>query len=142
MLGATLERSVRLLDLSSCGVALCYVALLARPLVFAALSGVHIIGVELPAVPARPSAMRLAAEWAGCVSASLATTAFLVGEYVGGPRLAVVPLRTLPQGAQVVRTPADRRRLSRAGVLFAWCAMAALATCVVADPAARAIAAV
>ena len=141
LVGERMARACELLALTSQGIVLCLVALACQPLIFAATNGYYVIGAELDAAHQRASAVRLAGQWAAASVGALSAPAFLVGEYLGGPRLVVAPVVFTPPAEEVVRTPHERRRRARAGAMFAWCTVAALAGCVTSDPAARALAA-
>ena len=130
--------------LTTGAVVLLLMSTMVQPLVWAALDGYSVLGAELPAPAARTGApMTLVRSWSRLIGGTVAaSTAFFVGRYEGGPRVAVAPLEYCPPGAEVVRTPGQRQRAHGAGVLMAWCTLAALAgTCVV-DPAARAMASI
>jgi hypothetical protein len=124
-------------SLSTQGLVLCFVAMLAQPLVYAHLDGLTVIGVELHAQHPLGMCAAVVRRWAATATAALTTTAFLVGGYSDGPRVAAAPLDFAPSAYDVVRTPEQRRRRLAAGICFAWCTLAALAGCQTADPAAR-----
>eukprot|EP00965_Chrysotila_dentata_P223852 6193829-Pleurochrysis_carterae.AAC.1 len=53
--------------------------------------------------------------------------AFLVGEYTGGPRLAVTATSAQVPHEQIARSPRQRQHMLAAGCTFIWCTLAALA---------------
>ena len=128
-------------DATAAAVLLVYVCVLGQPLVYAHMDGFTMHGVELPEEVARSSCMPMVQRW---VEAVTVTThyAFLVGEYIAGARLFTAPLELAPDPRKVVRTAAQRRRLSLAGVAFAWCTLAALSGLPASDAAWRAVTAV
>ena len=130
--------------LATGAVVLMLVSTLIQPLVFASLDGFSVLGAELPAPAARSGApMTLVRSWTQAIGGTVAaSTAFFVGRYEGGPRVAVAPLEYAPPVEAVIRTARQRRRARSAGVQLAWCTLAALAGTVVVDPAARAFAAI
>jgi hypothetical protein len=131
----------RFADLSSRGVTLCLLALAAQPLVYAHLDGFTVIGMELSELHIRGSVLRLVCQWVNAMAGAVQLACFLVGEFIDGPRVAALPLELTPDAAEVVRTPEQRRGWLRRGRKFAWCTLAALAGCITADPAGRAVAA-
>ena len=128
--------------LSASSVVLMLVSTLLQPLVLASLDGMRVLGAELPAHLARTGApLKIAQSWAATLGGTVvATTTFLVGRYADGPRVAVTPLEYCPPRWSIVRTPEQRARRHRSGVLMAWCTLTALAGTIVADPVARAFA--
>ena len=131
---------VALASLTANSFVLFWVAMQTVPLVFAVLNGYEVIGAEFHLPTHRKLALAVATRWAeNAISAPCST--FLVGEYQAGTRLMASPIDLHPPSAQVVRTPAQRRRRAAAGVLFGWCTVAALVGTIAHDPAARAVAA-
>ena len=115
-----------------------------QPLVFAHLSGMHVLGAELPlSLSPKSLAMRVMERWAGIAwGAAAPATTFMIGRYLDGPRVGVAVLPFIPPTIDVVRTPQDRRRLLARGVTMGWLTFAALAGCAIADPVARAFASI
>ena len=126
-------------DMADFGVVLCLVALAVQPLVYASLDGFTVVGAELGDRYLRDSTLRLATSWIAPALAATRSACFLAGEFLDGPRVAVAPYAEPVAEEDVARTPARRRTLLRSGRLFAWCALAALASCPSLEPAARAI---
>ena len=110
-----------------------------QPLIYAHLSGLHVIGGVLPLnLSPRDAPMLIMEHWAQLAGgASAVATTFLVGRYEGGPQVGVTALPFAPAEADVVRTPAARRAALAKGKRFAWATLAALAGCAAADMAAR-----
>ena len=73
------------------------------------------------------------------VVTTVAYLAFMVGEYASGLRLFTAPIDFRPPEAQIVRTPAQRRRCLQAGAAFIWCTLAALQGTPAGDAATRAV---
>ena len=120
-------------------VVLFLVALAAQPLVLAPLDGFTVVGAELAEHYVRDSTVRLATSWISAAATSIRSACFLAGEFDDGPRLVTAPVgETIPE-SEVVRVPAQRRRLLKAGRALAWCTLAALAGCPVLEPATRAV---
>ena len=136
-------QQVLLASLTAQGFMLFFMSVVFQPLVYAPLSGLHVIGAELP-LPLAPTrlAMPIMEHWAEVAwGAGTAATTFLIGCYNDGPRLGVATLPFVPPESAIVRTPQDLRRARRSRA-FAWCTLAALALLPVADPASRAFAGV
>ena len=137
------EHMVPLAALTAQGFMLFFMSVMAQPLIYAPLSGLHVIGAELP-VPLLPKrvALPVMEHWADVAwGVGTAATTFLIGQYTGGARLGVTTIAYTPPEAEIVRTPAALQRARRHRA-FAWCTFAALALTSVADPAARAVAGV
>ena len=139
---ALTRRAIPVADLALHGVMLAVVAMLATPLIFASTSGVSVIGAAFDAPATRASSLAVGMAWAVSYAPSLAQGTFLVGRYADGPDLAVLPLRDVPAGGAIARTPAARRRLLSVGVAFAWCAFVALAATPIASSCGHALSAV
>lgn len=140
----TLAHFVALASLTTQGFMLFFMTVMMQPLVFAHLSGMQVLGAELP-LPLTPktSSLHVMEHWAGAAwGSSAAATTFMIGRYLEGPHLGVALLPYVPPPRDVVHTPRDRRRLLRQGKQFGWLTLAALASCAVADPAARAFASI
>ena len=116
-----------------------FVSLLLQPLVYAHANGFTVHGVLLPEAEAtpRPSYLR-AVQPLVRAATGLANAAFLVGEYVNGARLAVVPLDFRPPPADI-RGGRRRRPARTAAGAFAWFTLSALAGSAIYDAAARAV---
>ena len=119
---------------------LMFIAMQLTPLVFAPLNGIEVVGAHFHMSTHRRLALTVAQRWADRAIRDTATV-FLVGEYAAGGRLIAAPLDLNPPAEQVVRTPAQRRRLLQSGVTAAWCTVAALAGTIAYDAAARSVAA-
>ena len=134
------ERAIDLRSVTRATVLLCFVTSQTVPLVFAALNGFSFLGADFVLPVARAPALAIATRWAeNAISAASST--FLVGEYKGAARLFTSPIDYNPPVADTVRTPSQRRARVKAGAIFAWCTLAALAGCIAHDPASRAVAA-
>eukprot|EP00965_Chrysotila_dentata_P096679 3194955-Pleurochrysis_carterae.AAC.1 len=70
---------------------LCLVAVLAQPLVYAHANGYSIIGANLGVSHSRASSLKVAHHWLASLGVAASVVPFLVGEYSGGPRVAVAP---------------------------------------------------
>ena len=134
---------VLLTGLAAQGFMLFFLSVLVQPLIYAPLSGLHVIGAELPTpLLAKRTALPLMEHWAEAAwGVGTAATTFLIGQYEEGPRLGVTVLPFVPRETDIIRTPAALRR-ARNTRSFAWCTFAALALTGIADPAARAVAGV
>ena len=137
---ALTTRFVHLASLTAHAFILFFVAMQTTPLVLAPLNGLEVIGAEFHVSAHRRAALTVASRWSRAAAAAPVVT-LLVGEYNDGARLTATPLALTPPAGQVVRTPAQRRRLALSGTLMAWCTLSALAGTVAYDPAARAVAA-
>ena len=135
------ERLLALQALTTGAVMLFFISTMCQPLIFAALDGFRVIGAQLPASTANTGApMTLVRKWAQAAGGSMAVgSAYFVGRYKGGPRVAVAPLDYLPPEKFIARTAKQRQTLWRAGVVAAWCTLTALGGTAVAEPAARAL---
>ena len=125
------------------GFMLFFVSVVVQPLIYAPLTGLHVIGAELP-LPLSPKrlVMPIMEHWAEVAwGAGTAATTFLIGRYNDGPHVGVATLPFVPPESSVVRTQADLRRVRKTRA-FAWCTFAALALLPIADPVARAVAGV
>eukprot|EP00965_Chrysotila_dentata_P030715 1022945-Pleurochrysis_carterae.AAC.2 len=128
------------ISLISSGVLLCVVAIRTQPLVLAHADGFIVIGANLSAPHPRACALRVAQHWLhALLSTSSALATFLVGEYAGGPRLAVAPVPFVVDHDAVARIPASRRRALAAGASFLWCTLAVLSGTVAHPSFARAV---
>ena len=132
---------VSLAELSAAGVILLFVANFLRPLVFAHVNGLQVLGAELPLPAARATPMRLLERWAELAfSASALATTFMIGRYRdNGPRVGVCLLPFVPPPDMTVLTAYQRRRRLSLGATFAWCTLASMAGTALADPIARAL---
>jgi hypothetical protein len=132
---------VTLAELSAAGVILLFVANFLRPLVFAHVNGLQVLGAELPLPAARATPMRLLERWAELAfSASGLATTFMIGRYRdNGPRVGVCLLPFVPPPDTTVLTARQRRRSLSLGATFAWCTLASMAGTALADPIARAL---
>ena len=124
---------------TSATVLLCFVSVLAQPLVFAHMNGFQTVGVELPQQgTARSCALKAAQDLVSRI-ATPAPLAFMIGEYIEGARLCVAPLDFAPSAGEVCRSSAQRKKLLAQGRSFLWCSLAALAGTAIQDLAARAL---
>jgi len=132
---------VTLAELSAAGVILLFVANFLRPLVYAHVNGLQVLGAELPLPAARATPMRLLERWAELAfSASALATTFMIGRYRdNGPRVGVCLLPFAPPPDATVLTAFQRRRSLSLGATFAWCTLASMAGTALADPIARAL---
>ena len=124
-------------SVTSQSILLCFVAMQTIPLIFACLNGFSLLGADLQLSTPRGVGLAIATRWAEHAIRATSST-FLIGEYKDGARLFAAPLNYHPPPADVVRTPAQRRARARAGAIFAWCTLSALAGCMAYDPAGRA----
>ena len=134
---------IALAALTAQGFMIFFMSVLLQPLVYAPLSGLEVIGAELP-VPLSPKklALPIMEHWAEVAwGAGTAATTFLIGAYERGPRVGVATLAFVPAEEDIVRDARRLRRLRRTRA-FAWCTLSALALLPIADPAARAFAGV
>ena len=134
---------VALAALTAQGFMIFFMSVLLQPLVYAPLSGLDVIGAELP-LPLSPKrlALPIMEQWAEVAwGAGTAATTFLIGTYENGPRIGVATLPFVPAERDIVRDAGRLRRL-RSTRAFAWCTLSALALLPIADPAARAFAGV
>ena len=133
------QRAVLLTMLTTHGFMLFFMSTMVQPLIYASLSGIHVIGAELPlSYSPRSTALPIMEKWASHIGgASAAATTFLIGHYSSGPRVGVTILHTTPDETDIARTPNDVQRLRRYGRTTAWLTFAALASFGIADPAAR-----
>ena len=111
---------------------LVFVSVLLQPLVYAHVNGFTIHGVLLPEGHDRPSYVR-AVQPLVALAVGATSSAFLVGEYVGGARLSTAPLDYRPPRHNIFWTTAGRLRLLAAGATFVWCTLAALCGTPMAD---------
>lgn len=134
---------VLLASLTLQGFMLFFMSVVLQPLVYAPLTGLHVIGAELPLrLSAKRLAMPIMEHWADVAwGVGASATTFLIGAYDGGPRLGVATLPFVPPESSIVRTIKDLHRVRKTQA-FAWCTLAALALLPIADPAARAFAGV
>ena len=130
---------VGLSTLTCCGFGIYMVVMQARPLVYAALDGMSVIGAELAVTLNRPAVMRVAVRMLESMLGAR-PCAFLAGEYLGGARIVAAPLNYRPNNCELIHTPRDRKRMSGAGWRLAWCTLESLAGSSIHDAAARAIA--
>jgi hypothetical protein len=136
------ERFILLAALTAQGFALFFFTTLLQPLVYAPLSGLHVLGAELPIeILPKQSALRIMSSWAASAWGSTAVAhTFMVGRYLldgAGYRVGVTALPFVPAAHDIVRTPRRRIQLHATGRTAAWCTLAALAGTAVYDPAAR-----
>ena len=105
---------VTLASLASQGVMLFFMTTMLQPLVFAPVSGLHVLGAELPlSSPAASHALPLVERWAALAwGAAAPATTFMIGRYNGGPRVGVALLPFVPSDGDVVRSATERRRAS------------------------------
>eukprot|EP00965_Chrysotila_dentata_P163500 5398637-Pleurochrysis_carterae.AAC.1 len=75
----------------------------------------------------RASSLKAAQRWLTSLGIAASVVPFLVGEYTGGPRVAVAPYPHAVPRDGVARTPRQRKRLLAGGATFIWCTLAALA---------------
>ena len=113
-------------------------ATLLHPLVFAHVNGFATLGAELPKRDSRSNCLTVAQGWVGSI-ASGSNIAYLVGEYVGGARVAAVPLDYAPPIAEVCVSRRQRLSLLASGATFVWCTLAALSGTEFGAVAARAV---
>ena len=124
--------------LTAQGFTLFFVSTMVRPLVYAHLSGLQVLGAELPLTSPRSTALRLALQWSTTAwGAVAAASTYMIGRYRDGPRVAVAVLPFTPADRDIAATN-DRRLLKlREGATMAWMTFAALSSCVVGDVVAR-----
>lgn len=139
LMDLVVSKSLLLSMLSMQGFMLFFLSVTVQPLLLAPLTGLHVIGAELPvSLSPRAVALPLMEEWASSVGgAAAAATTFLIGRYSSGPRIGVTVLPIVPAEASIARTTSDVQRLRRAGRTTAWLTMAALSTLAIADAGAR-----
>ena len=130
---------VGLTTLTCSGFGIYLVTMQASPLVYAALDGYSVIGAELALTLHRPAVLRVACRMLDSMLGKGAC-AFLAGEYLGGARIVAAPLDYRPNSHELVRTPAAREAMNKAGWKMAWCTLGALAGSIIHDAAARAVA--
>jgi hypothetical protein len=135
-------RFILLTALTVQGFALFFFTTLLQPLVYAPLSGLHVLGAELPIeILPKQSALRIMCSWAASAWGSTAVAhTFMVGRYLpdgAGYRVGVTVLPFVPAAHDIVHTPRRRVQLCALGRTAAWCTLAALAGTAVYDPAAR-----
>ena len=128
--------------LTAQGFALFFFTTLLQPLVYAPLSGLHVLGAELPIeIVPKQSALRIMGNWAASAwGATAVAQTFMVGRYLqegADFRVGVSVLPFVPAAHDVVRTPRRRIQLASLGRMAAWCTLSALAGTAVYDPAAR-----
>ena len=128
--------------LTAQGFALFFFTTLLQPLVYAPLSGLHVLGAELPIeILPKQSALRIMGNWAASAWGSTAVAqTFMVGRYLqegANFRVGVTTLPFVPAEHDIVRTPRRRVQLASLGRMAAWCTLSALAGTAVYDPAAR-----
>ena len=121
---------------TSAAAVLLFVCVIGMPLVYAHLDGFTVIGFELRAREAQPTAMKAIQRMVDAV-ASCVCYAFMVGEYLRGARLFTAPVAETPQPDRVIRTPHQRQLALAAGVGMAWCSLSALHGTAVEDAVAR-----
>ena len=117
---------------------LVFVSVLLQPLVYAHVNGFTIHGVLLPEGHDRPSYVQ-AVQPLVALAVGATSSAFLVGEYVGGARLSTAPLDYRPPRRNICSTTANRLLLLAAGATFVWCTLASLRGTPMADAAARSL---
>jgi hypothetical protein len=135
------EHDLLLGALTAQGFFLLFMSVFLQPLLYVHLSGVRVIGAELPlSYSPKSVALPLMEAWADLAfGVGTAATTFLIGKYEQGPRMGVTVVPFTPPENDIVRTPAQLRRHRRP---YAWCTFAALSTLAIADAAARAFAGV
>ena len=135
---------VEIAALTTRGLMLFFLSMAWQPLVFAELTGMRVLGAELPIrLTPKTTAMHLMERWAALAwGAAAPATTFMIGRYLDGPRVGVALLPFVPPVRDVIRTPRERIAAYARGVRYGWLTLAALAGCALADPAARAFAAV
>jgi hypothetical protein len=136
-----IDYEILLSTLTAQGFLLMFMSVFLQPLIYVRLTGLHVIGAELPlSYSPKSTALPIMEAWADLAwGVGTAATTFLVGKYAQGPRLGVTVVPFTPPEADIVRTPAQLHRHRRP---YAWCTFAAIATLAIADAAARAFAGV
>ena len=106
------EHCILLAGLAAQGFMIFFMSVLVQPLIYAHLSGLHVIGAELPSpLLAKRAVLPLMENWAEAAwGVGTAATTFLIGQYENGPRVGVAVLPFVPREADIVRTPAALRR--------------------------------
>ena len=142
--GLSADQLIFIRDLTVQGFMLFFVTTLLQPLVFAHLSGMRVLGAELPlTMSPKTTSLRVIEHWAKLAwGATASATTFMVGRYLEGPRVGVTVIPFQPAEDDIIRTPQGRERALKRGRRFAWFTLSALAGCALADPAARVFASV
>ncbi len=109
-----------------------------QPLFFAHVNGFSVNGAELAPPVTRAHCLAAAEHWVPAICGA-AHVAYLVGEYVNGPRLAALPVDYTPPESVVCSSRKRREVLLALGHAFVWCTFDALAGTAVSGAAARSL---